>query len=166
MYCRYIIWNIFFLLLIVDVPVAVVFSAPSVTPWRAISPTYDGPARNPGIRLVKYDRQTGKHLDVIQYYLDLQSSNANNKTIWQKGYQMTSDYHLADVTPSSIHALVQRLKNENSKEFHFFNKWRFVNIDRQCDSACHIKIWCSLINFQQSEFEKCMKPSGGASAVG
>ncbi|KAJ8317429.1 hypothetical protein KUTeg_005333 [Tegillarca granosa] len=102
----------------------------------------------------------------MQYYLDLQFSNANNKTIWQKLYQMTSDYHLADVTPFSIYALVQRLKNAATNEFRLFNKWRFVNIDSQCNSDCHIMVWCSLIHNQQNEFLKCMKPSHGPSVVG
>jgi hypothetical protein len=47
-------------------PLVPVFVAPAVTPWRYVIPSGTGPAHNPAIRLVKYDRQTGRQLDILQ----------------------------------------------------------------------------------------------------
>ena len=50
--------------------------APSVTPWRyKLSNGAIGPPHNPAVRLVTYDRDTGRHLDIEQLRLDLPASN-------------------------------------------------------------------------------------------
>lgn len=46
--------------------------SPSVTPWRyRFSSTHIGPAHNPAVRKVYYDKDSFEIQDVEQYYLDL-----------------------------------------------------------------------------------------------
>jgi hypothetical protein len=53
-------------------PAAPFFVAPSVTPWRyKLSNGETGPPHDPSVRLVTYDRDTGRHLNILQYKLDL-----------------------------------------------------------------------------------------------
>ena len=59
-------------------PAVPIFVSPSVTPWRfKLSTGEIGLPHNPAIRLVTYDRDTGDHLNIQQYYLDLSAAISN-----------------------------------------------------------------------------------------
>jgi len=139
-----------------------------VTPWRykikALGIT--GPAHNPAVRLVKYDRDTGKNLNVLQYYMDLPQSNAQKTPIWKLEYNATRDYQIDDVTPTSIHKLIQRMKPENSIEFKNFMKWHVVSVAKErqeeCDDSCKTNMLCNFENVEQTSFDTCVKSVVGS----
>ena len=136
-------------------PASVVFAAPSVTPFYN-----DAGFHNPAVRLVKYDRQTGKHLEIDQYYLDLDKANEDTSRAWELEYNSRVDYNLPDVTAESMWNLVQRMANRNSKEFQ--NYWKFVTVMHEtlkmpCDTdECHVKVLCGFEHFTMKKYEDCI----------
>ncbi|GFO25614.1 acid sphingomyelinase-like phosphodiesterase 3b [Plakobranchus ocellatus] len=62
-----------------------VFLPPPVTPLRRTPPDGEqGPPLNPGVRLVKYDRLTGKHLNYRQFYTNITEDNRLGRAVWDK----------------------------------------------------------------------------------
>lgn len=73
------------------------FVAPSVTPWRFKLPDGRvGPPHDPSVRLVYYDTTTGKHLDVVQFRLNLTDANAQSPLT--SGGNFTQLYKFTEVT--------------------------------------------------------------------
>lgn len=86
------------------------FVAPSITPGA----TY-WPARNPGIRLIKYDQDKRMNLDILQYYLPLTKSNKLRRSDWLLEYTLTSGYGVPDGTARSMDLIWQRFHNSDGK---------------------------------------------------
>lgn len=84
-------WNKrIFLLLSPGQPAVPLFVAPSVTPWRYKLKTGEiGPPHNPAVRLVSFDRTSGKHLNIQQYRLDLPQGNLQRKANFTLLYNFT-----------------------------------------------------------------------------
>ncbi|XP_059614202.1 acid sphingomyelinase-like phosphodiesterase 3b isoform X2 [Phlebotomus argentipes] len=88
-------------------PVSWIMIAPSVTPRKM-----NVGANNPGMRLYKFETDTGQVLDYTQYYLDLEQANAANEASWQAEYNLTTQYYgLAEVTSLALHNLADRFSN-------------------------------------------------------
>ncbi|XP_033758813.1 acid sphingomyelinase-like phosphodiesterase 3b [Pecten maximus] len=150
-----------------DVPVAVLFSAPSVTPWRYKIPTQTGAAHNPAIRLVHYDRQTGRQINMITYYMDLPASNALGEPQWAEEYNAIRDYAIADLSPTSINTLIDRIDVSGSPEFDKYWKWRVVNVPdellEECNEACNANIVCQFRHVDQASYDACVLKAIGNS---
>ncbi|XP_069115080.1 acid sphingomyelinase-like phosphodiesterase 3b [Argopecten irradians] len=149
-------------------PVAVLFCAPSVTPWRYKIPTSTGAPHNPAIRLVQYDRQTGRHLNMITYYMDLPASNAQGRAIWAQEYNATRDYAIDDLSPHSFKKLVDRISASGaSTEFNKYWKWRVVNVQDEmldeCNEACNTNIICQFSHLDQTSYDACVLDAVGTS---
>ena len=148
---------------IVGVAKQVMFLAPSVTPWRykLPSPIGVGPAHNPAFRLIEYDRTTGKHLDIVQYYLDLIQSNNIDRALWGIEYRATVDMNIPDVTVQSIYSFIQKLKLKTSPQFTKYIKWRTVSLDDRvadtCDDTCHRKVFCNFYNIEKDDYQRCVQ---------
>lgn len=66
------------------------FVAPSVTPWRfKLKSGQTGPPHNPSVRLVTYDRDSGRHLNVEQFRLDLPAANTQGTANFSLLYSLT-----------------------------------------------------------------------------
>lgn len=136
-----------------------IFIAPSVTPWRYKIPNEIGPAHNPGIRLVKYDRTTGGQLDILQYYLDLQKANKDGVAIWNSEYNATTHYNINELSVGELKKLIDRMKNANGNEFQSF--WRHFTVSppqdlqKPCDETCHASIICGFTEFEMQAFQAC-----------
>jgi len=143
------------------------FIAPSVTPWRYQIPSGIEPAHNPGARLIKYDRTTGKQLDIIQYYVSLDVINADNTFEWLFGYNATSLYGINDITAASMDTLINKMTGANSQEFHKFVLWYNTNVNSTtsypCDTECYTSVMCGLRYLTKEQFESCI---AGASTNG
>ncbi|KAL4234305.1 Acid sphingomyelinase-like phosphodiesterase 3b [Mactra antiquata] len=152
-------------------PVVSLFIAPSVTPWRYQLPTGEKePPHNPGARLVAYDRQTGKQLDIYQYYLDLNKANTDKFAKWLLGYNATSLYGINDVTAASMGALVNKMTSSQESHFMSYVKWYNTNADARsypCDDTCYEIVMCGLKNLEEDAFSKCLpsKPINGTSSL-
>jgi len=139
---------------------ASMFIAPSVTPWRYQLPNGEvEPAHNPGVRLVKYDRQTGVTLDIIQYYADLDAVNANNHFEWIEGYSATAMYSVPDLSNDSMEKVLGKLANFSSNEFQDFVKWYNTAGDNHanlCQRDCHHVVMCGLRHMTERPFNACL----------
>ncbi|KAL3864256.1 hypothetical protein ACJMK2_005957 [Sinanodonta woodiana] len=140
-------------------PVIPVFIAPSVTPWRY------KPEHNPAIRLVSYDRQTGQHLDIEQYYLDLPEANAKQTATWKLEYKATQNYGVKDLSPLSLLALMNKMKDYGSNEFQNYFKWTTVNASTTeiCNTDCHLSIICGFSNFDKTSYNYCKSKTASGS---
>jgi sphingomyelin phosphodiesterase acid-like 3 len=136
--------------------------APSVTPWRFKIPSLGvtGRAHNPGFRLIKYDQSSGRHLDLIQYYMDLPESNRLQKPIWKIEYVATRDMSIPDITPTSLDLFIKRMANLNGEEFKMFYRWRFTSADHvsvgSCDQSCHAILHCNFIHSSKAKYDQCV----------
>ncbi|KAH3787773.1 acid sphingomyelinase-like phosphodiesterase 3b [Dreissena polymorpha] len=147
-----------------------IFIAPSVTPWRYRIPNKIGPAHNPGIRLVEYDKATGRPLDITQYYLDLQKANKNAHDHWEVEYEAKKAYEIPDLTAATLANLATRIKDPGSSAFKNF--WRFFTVSppaellESCLNDCHSAVYCGLTNFDMDSFRGCQnKMISGASRL-
>ena len=139
-------------------PVVSLFIAPSVTPWRYQIASGIEPAHNPGARLIKYDKQTGYQLDIIQYYIDLDESNAQGSIVWKYGYNATYLYKIPDISPASMHSLVTRMVNGSSEEFLAYVNWYNTNgtANFPCTGMCHKAVMCGFRNMEELPFKACL----------
>ncbi|XP_053402457.1 acid sphingomyelinase-like phosphodiesterase 3b isoform X2 [Mercenaria mercenaria] len=143
------------------------FLAPSVTPWRfQLADGEIEPPHNPGARLVKYDRQTGKQLDIQQYYADLNKANADKKLIWSLGYNATDLYGIQDITPKSMGNLLDKMTSATNKDFKAYVNWYNTNANTSdkfpCDDACFKKMTCGVRHLDEDSFSKCLTAVSGS----
>ncbi|XP_031332581.1 acid sphingomyelinase-like phosphodiesterase 3a [Photinus pyralis] len=141
--------------------------APSVTPRR----TSDGP-NNPGIRLYKFDKDTGQVFDYTQYYLDLSSANKKGEAEWVVEYNFSSYYGITNITPLSLHNLAEKLTqcipsdNPTFTRYYKANSVRIHN-DSQihlCDLSCAHNHYCAITRIDYHEHEDCLKTAASALA--
>ena len=135
------------------------FLAPSITPWRFQIPNEVEPAHNPGARLVKYNRQTGKQLDILQYYINLNHSNTAGDITWLFGYKATSLYGIPDLTPVSMATLTNKMTDPHTSPFTDYVTWHNTNgsSDFQCDSTCFHSMKCGIKHAQDVDFQNCLQ---------
>lgn len=147
---------------VLDKPVLGLFMAPSVTPWRFKIPSLGvtGKAHNPGFRMIKYDQSTGRHLDLIQYFMDLPESNRMQAPVWKTEYIATSDMSIPDITPKSMDLFVKRMADPNGADFKKFYSWRFTSAEHPsvgvCDRSCHAIIHCNFIHSSKKNYDQCV----------
>ncbi|KAL4710797.1 hypothetical protein ACJJTC_009346 [Scirpophaga incertulas] len=140
-------------------PVSWAFLAPSLTPRGA------GSISNPGLRLYKFDSNTGKVLDYTQYYLDV--TNTRGEAHWMVEYNLTQYYGLREVSATSLDALADRLRNHHDRGI--FAKYlaalrvRHSSDISECDSACVHVHYCAVTRADYHEFRACVRnPASGA----
>ena len=134
------------------------FISPSVTPWRYVRPTETADPHNPAIRLIKYDRKTGRHLDLFQYHIDLPKANNNKSLKWLLGYKATTEYGIPDISPGSLASAVGNFGDFTSPYFAKYMRWYNVNAipDYPCNKTCHITVLCGFRNLLDGDFESCV----------
>ncbi|KAL1498401.1 hypothetical protein ABEB36_009208 [Hypothenemus hampei] len=137
-------------------PISWAMIAPALTPKR----THIGP-NNPGLRLYKFNRDTGEVFDYTQFYMDLNEANYNNpfELEWRLEYNFTSYYGLDNINSESLHYLAERLMNTPLFQRYFKAKSARVlprtKID--CSAGCVKKHFCAITRVDYGEFEECLK---------
>ncbi|XP_060587321.1 acid sphingomyelinase-like phosphodiesterase 3a [Ruditapes philippinarum] len=137
------------------VPTVPIFLAPSVSPLGYSL------SHNPGIRLIKYNRITGLHLEIIQYFLDVEAANIAGTASWELEYSTSGAYGLNNLSPGSLFSLINRMKAADSQEFKSFWKHYVVtppkSLFKECDSKCHARVFCRFSKLTESDFAKCLQ---------
>ncbi|XP_076438432.1 LOW QUALITY PROTEIN: acid sphingomyelinase-like phosphodiesterase 3b [Babylonia areolata] len=137
------------------------FVAPSVTPWRyKLKNGITGPAHNPSLRLVTYDRDTGRHLDIQQLWLDLPNSPRNDT--FQQLYTFTQHYKVPDISAQSLDQLVTRMGSdeEGTKLLQDYYKFSVAGADQEgktCDKKCQGTFLCGFKHYELTSFDKCVE---------
>ncbi|XP_059473805.1 acid sphingomyelinase-like phosphodiesterase 3a [Neocloeon triangulifer] len=158
-------------------PVNWLMVAPSVTPWRP--PSDSG---NPGLRLFKYDTDSGQILDYTQFYLELEEANQKGKAEWQPEYNLTTYYGLSEVTPRSLHRLAETFRHVADTEL-FERYVRATRVSTQpathsyssyldsssssglvdlagsqgCEGACQRRHYCAVTRVAYPELQRCLR---------
>ncbi|RZF35548.1 hypothetical protein LSTR_LSTR014851, partial [Laodelphax striatellus] len=143
-------------------PVSWMLMAPAVTPRR----TNSGSANNQGLRLYKFDTDTGQVLDYTQYYLDLESANSRDQADWQPEYNLTTYYDLKHLTPQSLHNLAQSFRSDpHSTYFPKYYKANSVGLDSgECLASCVHTHFCAITKLDYTEFTHCQEAAASALA--
>lgn len=140
--------------LLLGYPAVPLFVAPSMTPitWRK------GGYHNPGIRLVKYDRQSNRQLDILQYYIDLSAANKNKHATVILGYAATEEYGVRDIMPQALDKLVNKFEDPSGNSFKRYLQWFNTNATRDflCDAKCHKVFMCGLRHCKTQAFSQCL----------
>ncbi|KAK6990563.1 acid sphingomyelinase-like phosphodiesterase 3b [Biomphalaria glabrata] len=120
-----------------------VFTAPSITPWRYKIPTETGAPHNPGIRLVEYDRETGRHLNYHQYYINLTDSNTSGVTRWTELYDFVKTYNVSDMSVASLRKIYNVMQNAGTKPMLHICSYMYVTDESQpCLLSTQAGIYC------------------------
>ncbi|KAL4706893.1 hypothetical protein ACJJTC_012352 [Scirpophaga incertulas] len=149
-----------------DRPVSWALLAPSVSPHRD-----PAGSSNPGLRLYKFDTNTGKVLDYTQYYLDLAAANRNvGAAEWTAEYNLTQYYGLHEVSASSLHNLADKLRIGTPQETTVFYKYlRAYNVKYEssdnCDGACAHQHFCAITCLEQLAYRQCVEAAASALAA-
>ncbi|KAK9875097.1 hypothetical protein WA026_005892 [Henosepilachna vigintioctopunctata] len=139
--------------------------APAVTPKR----TAAGP-NNPGLRLYKFNQNTGQILDYTQYYLDLTKANLENEAKWSVEYNFSTYYMINNITPLALHNLAEKLSftqgdNPVFNRYYRANSVRIHNNQHNlspCDATCAHTHYCAITRVDYEEHEQCLKTAASA----
>ncbi|XP_063619740.1 acid sphingomyelinase-like phosphodiesterase 3b [Cydia splendana] len=147
-----------------DRPVSWALLAPSVSPHRE-----PAGASNPGLRLYKFDTNTGKVLDYTQYYLDLASANRAGAAEWTTEYNLTQYYGLHEVSADALHNLADKLRIGWPHETMAFNKYiRAYSVKHdssECDGACAHQHFCAITCLELAAYRQCVEAAASALAA-
>ena len=94
---------------------------------------------NPAVRLIKYDRKTGRHLDLFQYFVQLPEANHDKSLTPLLGYTATTAYGIPDISPDSLAAAVGNFSVPTSMYFAKYMRW--YNVDVIPDYPCNFSLW-------------------------
>ncbi|CAB3239462.1 unnamed protein product [Arctia plantaginis] len=147
-----------------DRPVSWALLAPSVSPHRD-----PADSSNPGLRLYKFDTNTGKVLDYTQYYLDLAGAN-RNLAEWAAEYNLTQYYGLHEVSATSLHNLAEKLQIGSPHETNIFHKYLRAYHARHessesCDGACAHQHFCAITCLDHVTYRHCVEAAASALAA-
>uniref|UniRef100_A0ABD2W3D3 Acid sphingomyelinase-like phosphodiesterase 3b n=1 Tax=Trichogramma kaykai TaxID=54128 RepID=A0ABD2W3D3_9HYME len=141
-------------------PVSWIMISPSITPYRPGGPN------NPGLRLYKFNIDSGEVLDYSQYYLNLAEANLGKRTNWRLEYNLREHYELAEVSALSLHDLADRFTQPNNHAFSRYYKANRVSLPRDieeiwgCDRAlsglCALRHFCAVTRLNQRSYDKCV----------
>ncbi|XP_031829471.1 cyclic GMP-AMP phosphodiesterase SMPDL3A [Nomia melanderi] len=140
-------------------PVSWIMMAPS------ISPNTPGGPNNPGLRLYKFETNTGQVLDYTQYYLDLPEANSIGKANWLVGYSLLEHYGLQEITPISLHDLADRLTQANDNAFVRYYAANTVFLPREVEQVwgcggplngfCALHHYCTVTRMNPESYKEC-----------
>nr|XP_054754080.1 acid sphingomyelinase-like phosphodiesterase 3b [Lytechinus pictus] len=138
-------------------PINALYVQPAITPRQTPSPRY------PSFRMITYDRETGDIIDIDQYYLDI---STNNPT-WALEYRATEVYDIADLSPLSLHQLVDKFRGDGSisdATTDYFARYYTYNTAMapagDCDDDCKRLHICAITELDVPAYENCLEGSG------
>ncbi|XP_029102205.1 acid sphingomyelinase-like phosphodiesterase 3b isoform X3 [Scleropages formosus] len=142
-------------------PISTIFITPGVTPWKTTLPGVEDGANNPGIRVFNYDPSTLLVEDSVTYYLNLTYANAMRER-WEKEYRLCEAFQVPDASPSSMHAVLERLAGTGCdlQKYYEFNS---VSYDLSaCDADCRVDHICAIREVDFERYEQCLLREGTA----
>ncbi|CAH1183777.1 unnamed protein product [Ceutorhynchus assimilis] len=139
-------------------PVSWAMLAPSITPKR----NHLG-SNNPGIRLFKFNKDTGQIIDYTQYYLDLTKANLQSKAEWTVEYNFTAYYGIGEITPETLNQLARKFVSDGQEVSSLFQRYYRANAVKvlphprdHCDLSCVHNHFCAITQTDYSDFEDCL----------
>ncbi|XP_059090918.1 acid sphingomyelinase-like phosphodiesterase 3b isoform X2 [Tigriopus californicus] len=132
--------------------------APAVTPWiSTLAPETGG--NNPGLRLFKYDMDTGEILDYDQFWLNLAKANADNVPEWKMEYSFLEYYGLQGTIDLNLMLELTKKIRDDVQTFERYYSANSVQFDTDCDQTCRRYHLCAIFEQDYSQFEDCVSNS-------
>ena len=104
--------------------------------------------------------------DVWQYFLNLTQANLMDKPDWLIEYKATEAFSIPDVSPQSLHSLVQTFKPQESASFRKYYLFNSVSAGgEQCDEDCKIAQICGITEIDFDQYDDCVKPASNRSTA-
>ncbi|XP_011497631.1 PREDICTED: acid sphingomyelinase-like phosphodiesterase 3a [Ceratosolen solmsi marchali] len=151
-----------------DEPVSWIMVTPSITPYRVVGPN------NPGLRLYKFDNDTGQIVDYAQYYLNLPEANLGKRANWRLEYNLKEHYELNEVTAASLHDLADRFTQPRHNAFVRYYEANRVSLPREveeiwgCGGAlnglCALQHYCAVTRLTTRAYSNCVSSYASALA--
>ncbi|PSN35949.1 Acid sphingomyelinase-like phosphodiesterase 3b [Blattella germanica] len=136
---------------------------------RQIPITASG-ANNPGLRLYKFDTDTGQVLDYQQYYLDLTAANQREIAEWQTEYNLSDYYGLREVSAQELHRLVENFATPDGtslfSRYYRANSVRMHQSTSTCDASCAHTHYCAIKGLDYEDFRNCLDTAPSALSSG
>ncbi|XP_068684505.1 uncharacterized protein [Montipora foliosa] len=152
-----------FISYITRVPRSSIFLCPSVTPWKTVLPSVG--YNNPGIRLFKYDRNSAQLKNIWQYFTNLTYANLMDKPDWLIEYKATEAFNIPNVSPQSLHSLVQTFQGQKSTNFDKYYLYNSVSAGGEhCDKYCKTAQICAITKIDFDGYDECLELSTKASS--
>ncbi|XP_046574679.1 sphingomyelin phosphodiesterase A-like [Haliotis rubra] len=131
-------------------PSGVVFIAPSVTTQARTNPSH---------RVYQLDRETFHVMDYDQYYINLTKANAEGVATLQLSYSARSEYDIPDLSPQSLHSLVNRFATDRSL-FDRYRRNKYVQSGqgRECCFLCRHEEICRMSSIATLTYYNCLLP--------
>lgn len=116
-----------------------------------------GTGNNPAVRLIKYDKTTGKTLDYEQFFLNLKAANEKNQSNWVSLYNFTKVYNLPSADHQQMGQLSRKLRS-NKSLFDNYYKLNGVMYDPKetCSGLCKSVQLCAIENVIYDDYKKCI----------
>ncbi|XP_050462261.1 acid sphingomyelinase-like phosphodiesterase 3a [Cataglyphis hispanica] len=140
-------------------PVSWIMMTPSVTPSAVGGPN------NPGLRLYKFETNTGQILDYTQYYLNLPEANANGKANWMIEYSLLEYYELQEISAITLHDLADRFTQSNDYAFVRYYAANTVTLPREVEQiwgcggplngVCALHHYCTVTRLNPDSYKEC-----------
>ncbi|XP_012282986.1 acid sphingomyelinase-like phosphodiesterase 3b [Orussus abietinus] len=151
-------------------PASWMMMAPSITPHRLGGPN------NPGLRLYKFETNTGQVLDYTQFYLNLGAANSAGKANWAVEYSLLAHYDLKEITALSLHNLADRFTQSSDYAFVRYYAANTVSLPREVEEiwgcggalsgACALHHYCAVTRLNPDSFRNCLASYAYALAGG
>lgn len=138
-------------------PVGSLLLAPAVAPWETtLDGVMGGRGNNPSIRLVRYDQDTGKVLNIHQYYLNLRAANEKGTDDWELEYNFTEYYGIPDMEPATMHTLAEQMwSNDDVFDKYYRANGVQYDPDEVWDKAARVVHYCSMVHLSYADYEAC-----------
>lgn len=95
--------------------------------------------------------------DIWQYFTNLTQANLMNKPNWLIEYKATEAFNISDVSPQSLHSLVQSFKRQGSPNFRKYYLYNSVSAGgEQCDGECKTAQICGITEIDFDRHDACV----------
>ena len=85
---------------------------------------------------------------------------------WVLEYKVTEAFRIPDVSPKSLHSLVQTFKTRGSSNFEKYYLHNSVSAGgEQCDEECKTAQICGITEVDFDEYDVCVSPSTSLSPL-
>lgn len=116
---------------------------------------------------MKYDRDTGRHLDYFQYYLDLEKANREGHASWKLLYEAKAAYNIPDLSAKSLGTVRERLLSRESSPIqdYFTRMGMNGDVDTQCERDCRDAIYCGIRHLDMASYRSCLADVGSSAVL-
>lgn len=116
--------------------------------------------KNPSFRIFELDAETMLPVKIDKYYFNISRANELNEPLWHFMYEFTEEYDLADLSPSSILNLAERIKVDEQLAVKYLKNLHALGPDsdnhNSCDEECRTNLYCDMVSGHYYGYKDCI----------